>query len=629
MRRYLKFLFIVQFLFLISTISIFSQAPTREDAIWARSTTETITLDGVLNEASWAKADSIQITYGMSSGLPTSGWNTDGYNSLAGYFDTTHATLKFLSNNNQLYIAFIVPDSSICGGLWPGPAWWDGILMNVKNIRTIPVGREEIFASWLGSDTTTPTGVGVGPRYGYFGKFRNERSAADSIAWDMGYAVKGTSNEDSSPDTGYVFEMRINLDSLGYNTTRTEGDIVGSNIQIYDPDWYYLADHTKRAIGRAWWQHPWSDQGVNTGRIYIRPDVTVNSGPAPEIPSDVILPNGSVDSDPTIDGDLSDEVWKGAYSFKIAYGDTANIRSYPGIGRSMSAWYEASSAVPKPQVLDPSDATIKMFFKDNYLYLSADVKDLLIQGGAANQDDKDGVRFILGLRDSVNLDHEMSFVDLLADFDSSGNAKADEDLDTLVKQGAATLAMKFDGTVNDRTDIDVGYTVELKIDLTKLGYHSGLGDHLLFGGVDVLDADSFDDPANNYGTRTWFFKENKGAGPTAWMYMDPNVFTDVKDNKAILPESITLFGNYPNPFNPSTKLSYSIPREGQVNMIIYNVLGQMVSSINLQHQSSGIHVYNFNAGNLASGVYLYRLRLVSDSKSQEFLSKAGKMVLLK
>ncbi len=631
MYKFLKYLFYsaLLFIFFVPTVKAQNSAPKRQDAVWARETTEPIVLDGKLNEASWAKADSIQITYGMSSGLPTSGWNTDGYNSLTGYFDTTRATLKFLAEDNQLYIAFIVPDSSIGGDLWPGPAWWDGILMNVKNIRSIPVGNEEIFASWLGTDSTTPTGVGVGPRYGYFGKFRNQRSAADSVMWDMGYVVKGTTNDDSTPDTGYVFEMRINLDSLGYNTTRTDGDIVGSNMQIYDTDWYFLADHTKRAVGRAWWQHPWSDQGVNTGRIYIRPDVTVNSGPAPEIAPDVIVPNGSSNTDPTIDGDLSDAVWKGAYTFKIAYGDTANIRSYPGIGRSMSAWYEASSVVPKPQVLDPSDATIKMFFKDNYLYLAADVKDQLIQGGAVNQDDKDGVRFILGLRDSVNADHEMSFLDLLADFDSSGNAKADEDLDTLVKQGAATLAMKVDGTVNDRTDIDVGYTVELKIDLTKLGYPNGLGDHLLFGGVDLLDFDSFDDPANNYGTRTWFFKENKGGGPTAWMYMDPNIFTDVKDNPGSqAPASLVLYGNYPNPFNPTTTISYSIPNTGEVNLLIYNSIGQLVSKINLYNQTSGRHVYQFKGGALASGVYFYRLSL-KPNNGQSYLSKTAKMILLK
>jgi hypothetical protein len=626
-------LFLSCILLFIYQISIKAQAPARQDVVWARSTTETINLDGKLDEASWSKADSIRIVYGQSSGLPTSGWSNDGYANLSGNPDSVHATLKFLSQNNQLYIAFIIPDSSIDGHDWPGPAWWDGVLMNVKDIRTIPVGREEIFPTFLFTDTTTGGGVGSGPLFGYHGKFRNQRTAAETNMWDMGYVIHGTSNKDSADvDTGYVFEMRINLDSLGYNTTGTNGGIVALNISIYDCDWYFQGNPIKRAVGRAYWQHAWSDQNDNVGRVMISPDVTVNSGPAPEVPPDVVVPNGAKDTAPAIDGDLSDPVWNGAYTFKIKYGDTANIRSYPGVGNLMSAWFEANinNSSPVPEVLDPGEATVKMFFKDNFLYLSADVKDQLLQSDNTNQDKKDGVRFVLGLRDSVNADGQMVFSNLLADFDSTGKAKGDEDLDTLVKQGAATLAMKIMGTVNNKDDIDTGYTVELKLDLTKLGYASDLGDHLLFGGVDLLDADSFDDPANDYGSRTWFFKENKGAGPTAWMYMDPNVFTDVKDNQSnVLPGSIVLYGNYPNPFNPSTSLSYSIPRAGEVTLLIYNILGQQVSNMSLLHQTAGLHVYKFDASSLASGVYLYRIKLSSGDKSQEFLSKTGKMVLLK
>lgn len=612
--------------------------PPRQDAVWARETTEPIVLDGKLNESSWAVADSVQIVFGKSSGLPTSGWNTDGYANPSGYADSTRATLKFLSHNNELYIAFIVPDASIGGHDWPGPAWWDGVLMNIKDIRTVPVGRKEVFPTFLFSDTSSSytggRGVGAGPRYGYMGPYQDQLtdSAIKAMGWNMGYTIQGTSNDDSSPDTGYIFEMGINLDSLGYNTTQTNGDIVGTNIQIYDCDWYWQSDPSKRAIGRAWWEHPWSDQGENAARIYIRPDVTVTSGPAPVIPPDVAIPNGASQPDPTIDGDLSEAVWNGAYTFNIKYGDLATIRSYPGIGRSMSAWYEVSTSTPPttplPQVLDPADATVKMFFRGNYLYLGATVSDQLIEGGATNQDQKDGVRLVLGLRDSVNTDHVMQFLNLLADFDSSGNPKADEDLDTLVKQGIATLGMQAHGTVNDNSDVDTGYTVELKIDLSKLGYADGLGDHLVFGGVDVLDADVFDNPASNYGTRTWFYKENKDGGPTAWMYMDPNIPTDVKNNQfATVPENLILYGNYPNPFNPSTNISYSIPKEGEVTLAIYNVLGQLVSNINLLHQTSGVHVYEFNANNFASGVYFYRLSLKSSGGN--YFSKAAKMILMK
>lgn len=637
LRRFL-FIFVLSIPFLSPLMH--AQSPQRQDAVWARETSEPIVLDGKLTEASWAKADSIHITYGVSSGLPTSGWNTDGYSNPSGYTDTIHATVKFLSHNNQLYIAFIVPDESIGGHDWPGPAWWDGVLMNVKDIRTVPVGRKEIFPSFLFSDTSSSytggRGKGAGPRYGYMGPYQDQLtdSMRAAMGWDMGYSIQGTSNDDSSPDTGYIFEMKVNLDSLGYNSTQTNGDIVGTNIQIVDVDWYWQSDPSKRAVGKAWWQHPWSDQNENAGRIYIRPDVTINSGPAPEIAPDVVIPNGSNAADPIVDGNLNDPVWNGAYSFKIKFGDLTNLRSFPGIGRSMSAWYEVSTAptpvTPPPQVLDPTNATIKMFFKNNFLYLAANVPDQLIEGGATNQDQKDGVRFILGLRDSTSSDHNMTFLNLLADFDSSGNPKADEDLDTLVKQGIATLGMKVQGTVNNNTDIDTGYTVELKIDLSKLGYPSGLGDHLLFGGVDVLDADVFDNPANNYGTRTWFYKENKDGGPTAWMYMDPNLLTDVKSNgNKIIPDNLQIYGNYPNPFNPATTISYSIPTTGEVQLSVYNTLGQLVSNVNLYHQTSGIHVYSFNANNLASGVYFYRLTLKSNNNGQNYLSKTAKMLLLK
>ena len=70
-------------------------------------------------------------------------------------------------------------------------------------------------------------------------------------------------------------------------------------------------------------------------------------------------------------------------------------------------------------------------------------------------------------------------------------------------------------------------------------------------------------------------------------------------------------------------------KEGDVNLLVYDVLGQLVSTINLYHQTSGVHVYKFNASTLASGVYFYRLTLNSGSNKQNLLSKTAKMILLK
>ena len=89
-----------------------------------------------------------------------------------------------------------------------------------------------------------------------------------------------------------------------------------------------------------------------------------------------------------------------------------------------------------------------------------------------------------------------------------------------------------------------------------------------------------------------------------------------------------LYQNYPNPFNPSTLIKYSLSRESNVKLIVYNSLGQIVKVLVNSPQASGYHEINFNASNLASGVYFYTLNTGSTSGDQSFHS-TRKMLLLK
>lgn len=68
-----------------------------------------------------------------------------------------------------------------------------------------------------------------------------------------------------------------------------------------------------------------------------------------------------------------------------------------------------------------------------------------------------------------------------------------------------------------------------------------------------------------------------------------------------------LFDNYPNPFNPSTIISFTIPFSGTVNLKIFNSLGELVKSEVFSNLNSGNHQYNFNAAELTSGIYYYSL----------------------
>jgi hypothetical protein len=79
----------------------------------------------------------------------------------------------------------------------------------------------------------------------------------------------------------------------------------------------------------------------------------------------------------------------------------------------------------------------------------------------------------------------------------------------------------------------------------------------------------------------------------------------VKANE--LPKEYKL-GNYPNPFNPTTVIRYSMPEAGAVTLKVYNLLSQEVASLVDGNQSAGVHNVNFNASNLPTGIYIARLQ---------------------
>jgi penicillin amidase len=80
------------------------------------------------------------------------------------------------------------------------------------------------------------------------------------------------------------------------------------------------------------------------------------------------------------------------------------------------------------------------------------------------------------------------------------------------------------------------------------------------------------------------------------------------ENPGELPHSVELFQNYPNPFNPVTTIRYRLPSAVNVELSVYDVLGRRVAWLVNGLQTAGEHRVEFNAGNLASGLYVYRLQ---------------------
>ena len=81
----------------------------------------------------------------------------------------------------------------------------------------------------------------------------------------------------------------------------------------------------------------------------------------------------------------------------------------------------------------------------------------------------------------------------------------------------------------------------------------------------------------------------------------------------------TLRQNYPNPFNPSTIISYSIPQSGLVQLKVYDLLGREVADLVSEEQSVGNYKIEFNATNLTSGVYFYRLQSSSFVQTKKLI----------
>ena len=69
--------------------------------------------------------------------------------------------------------------------------------------------------------------------------------------------------------------------------------------------------------------------------------------------------------------------------------------------------------------------------------------------------------------------------------------------------------------------------------------------------------------------------------------------------------------NFPNPFNPSTQISYSIPQSGFVSLKMYNTLGQEIQTLVNKSQVAGKYTISFDAQNLSSGIYFYKLQVGS------------------
>tara|TARA_B000000565_G_scaffold188005_1_gene143096 strand:+ start:798 stop:3194 length:2397 start_codon:yes stop_codon:yes gene_type:complete len=147
---------------------------------------------------------------------------------------------------------------------------------------------------------------------------------------------------------------------------------------------------------------------------------------------------------------------------------------------------------------------------------------------------------------------------------------------------------------------------------------------------DIAEEAFRDIPGNNVTIRFSVWAHDgidslKIGGEDRVLYVNRYEYLDVEDNT--IPSDFALHGNYPNPFNPATQIRFDLPNKNDINIIIYNMLGQRVKVFSMPNTPAGTHTITWNATNqsgqpLSAGVYLYQMI------SEDFV-QTRKMILLK
>lgn len=109
------------------------------------------------------------------------------------------------------------------------------------------------------------------------------------------------------------------------------------------------------------------------------------------------------------------------------------------------------------------------------------------------------------------------------------------------------------------------------------------------------------------------------SGPLRWDSSSVTISaTDVGEN----PLSLTVFklyDNYPNPFNPSTTIRFSLPQRSEIELVVYDALGNQIETLLTGDHEAGTYEVDFDATGLSSGIYFYQIRSASFTETRKLV----------
>lgn len=123
---------------------------------------------------------------------------------------------------------------------------------------------------------------------------------------------------------------------------------------------------------------------------------------------------------------------------------------------------------------------------------------------------------------------------------------------------------------------------------------------------------------------------NKPRTPEEFSISQARIGSKIEENLGSnKPTSYAILQNFPNPFNPATVFKYELPASSHISLRIFDLLGQVVSTLVDEKQDAGLKSVDWNAGDISSGIYFYRLEAVDVNNPSNSFVQTKKMILLK
>lgn len=330
------------------------------------------------------------------------------------------------------------------------------------------------------------------------------------------------------------------------------------------------------------------------------------AGPQTTTAKGVAIVNPAPPANFVADGDLSE--WAGMSAMKM----------YPSDG--------SGTVVNNTTIDGDADLSVESYiaFDDNYLYFALKVEDdIVVYDSTKTSYLMDSPDLFIGLYDWHGAPHTSYKRGETPDYHFRFNENALR-LDAPVGKTIAYKGQDYAW----KEGFPTGYFVEGKISLDVLAtegsdnrFHPKVGMRIPVD-YSINDADA---TGEREGILTYSIlnQDQSWSNPALWTHTwIGDKMTDVNDNQEALPLTYKLDQNYPNPFNPTTTIQYSLKEAGLVTLRVYNILGQEVATLINGVQNAGFHKVNFDASQLATGIYVYRI------SANDFVA-SKKMLLLK